>query len=325
MTSFDIDYLAPLLQHWGITIARVFPDAFVAGSPERTLLRTVITDARHRAFILEEISPSSAPRKEELACLLERLARRRLRQVQPYLRDRQGGLVTVRDSRCWQLREYVPGELLPRPEYLEDAWRGHALADFLIALHGATAERCSSSAAESFSIVRFISDFTRKVKRHRPDIAARLQPLGDYLRSDFFGRHDTLPRAFCHGDYHPLNVVWSDTAILSVIDWEFCGCKTEAYDLALLIGCVGVEDPRALKGPLVQSLLSRLRARGLYSEPSLQCLPELVMALRFAWLSEWLRKEEADMIGLELDYLDLLLANRNAVASAWRACCGENG
>jgi hypothetical protein len=31
-----------------------------------------------------------------------------------------------------------------------------------------------------------------------------------------------------------------------------------------------------------------------------------VAASRFGWLSEWLRRGDREMLGLELDYLDLL-------------------
>jgi homoserine kinase type II len=39
--------------------------------------------------------------------------------------------------------------------------------------------------------------------------------------------------------------------------------------------------------------------------------------MRFAWLSEWLRKDDREMIGLELDYMDLLIQNRDALARVW--------
>ena len=32
-------------------------------------------------------------------------------------------------------------------------------------------------------------------------------------------------------------------------------------------------------------------------------LPELTLAVRFGWLSEWLRKRDAVMVELELDYM----------------------
>ena len=44
--------------------------------------------------------------------------------------------------------------------------------------------------------------------------------------------------AFAHGDYHPLNVIWTKAGIAAVIDWEFSGLKPEMYDAAILVGCL---------------------------------------------------------------------------------------
>lgn len=41
--------------------------------------------------------------------------------------------------------------------------------------------------------------------------------------------------------------------------------------------------------------------------------PVLVLAIRFAWLSEWLRKNDRPMLGLEADYMALLVKSRAAL------------
>ena len=46
-------------------------------------------------------------------------------------------------------------------------------------------------------------------------------------------------------------------------------------------------------------------------------LPEFIIAIRFAWLSEWLRKKDNDMISLECDYMDLLTDNTKTLKQAW--------
>jgi homoserine kinase type II len=313
----DNAYLKTLIDQWGIDVAAVCPDTDINGSPERTILRMVVTTPEARSFVLEEIASQTAKRKGAIATLLAVLADKGMDQVHPYLADCNGHLINIFDGRCWQLRPYVPGIPLPRPEYLEDAWRGKVLADFLIALRRTSTKISDDFLGESFSINHFINVFEEKLAIFNPDVLETLKPVRDYLAREFFPLHDTFPTAFCHGDYHPLNVVWSEDAILSVIDWEFCGLKPEAYDLALLIGCIGVEHPRSLMGPLIQSLLSALRGSGIYSDLSLLKLPEMVIALRFAWLSEWLRKKDWDMVRLELDYIDLLFANRASLATAW--------
>jgi homoserine kinase type II len=46
-------------------------------------------------------------------------------------------------------------------------------------------------------------------------------------------------------------------------------------------------------------------------------LLEAVIAIRFAWLSEWLRKRDMEMVELEIVYLKLLVQNRNILKEAW--------
>ena len=77
-----------------------------------------------------------------------------------------------------------------------------------------------------------------------------------------------------------------------------------------------------LTGPLVDALLDRVRAAGLYQRLSWAGLPELVLAVRYAWLSEWLRRDDADMVSLELDYMRLLRDRRAELQSAWNVPWG---
>lgn len=103
----------------------------------------------------------------------------------------------------------------------------------------------------------------------------------------------------------------------SVIDWEFCGLKTEAFDAALLMGCIGMEHPQSLKGPFIPALLGEIRREGLLSPGGRSALFELVLAVRLLWLSEWLRGRDMEMARLELDYLNLLLVEEPILREAW--------
>ncbi len=131
------------------------------------------------------------------------------------------------------------------------------------------------------------------------------------MEKDFLPVYEKLPIAFCHGDYHPLNIIWSEKDIKCVIDWEFSGYKSEVYDAALLAGCIGVEDPQALTGDLVKSFISEIKESKIISKGSWQHMVEFIVALRFAWLAEWLRQKDEEMIRLELDYMRLLMENKN--------------
>ena len=74
-----------------------------------------------------------------------------------------------------------------------------------------------------------------------------------------------------------------------------------------------------MTGALVSALLGRLASTERYAPESWRLLPELVLANRFGWLSEWLRKQDEEMVELELDYMHLLIARAEALRSAWAA------
>ena len=71
-----------------------------------------------------------------------------------------------------------------------------------------------------------------------------------------------------------------------------------------------MEDQQSLGGPFVHRLVSRLRRSDLFSDESWDALPDLMLAIRFAWLSEWMRKNDQPMIRLEADYMSLLSEHR---------------
>lgn len=43
--------------------------------------------------------------------------------------------------------------------------------------------------------------------------------------------HDTTPPVLVHGDYHPLNVLWTAETISGVIDWDLTGSDQRAIDV----------------------------------------------------------------------------------------------
>jgi homoserine kinase type II len=53
------------------------------------------------------------------------------------------------------------------------------------------------------------------------------------------------------------------------------------------------------------------------SKISWKYLMDFIVALRFAWLSEWLRRNDTEMIRLELDYMRLLIENKRRLQKAW--------
>jgi homoserine kinase type II len=43
----------------------------------------------------------------------------------------------------------------------------------------------------------------------------------------------------------------------------------------------------------------------------------MVLAIRLAWLSDWLRRDDREMIELETDFIGLLSASREVLGRAW--------
>jgi homoserine kinase type II len=148
-------------------------------------------------------------------------------------------------------------------------------------------------------------------------LADKLEHSFSSLEREFFPVHEQLPAAFCHGDYHPLNMVWGTDGIRSVIDWEFCGIKPELYDAALLVGCIGFEDPdNLIKEPVIR-LVRRLRAAGYGADRSWDCFLQLTAAIRFGWMSEWIRRHDREARRMESVYIDILVDQAAYIQQKW--------
>ncbi|MBN2284186.1 MAG: phosphotransferase [Deltaproteobacteria bacterium] len=311
--------IGDLGRFWGFSFEKVREDLPLAGSPERSVNRYVLEEALGGLYILEELSPGSLYRKRKIAEALHYLRAAGLTPIQPCLKNRRGDFITETEGKYWQVMPYVQGVPLRRPSYVDDEWRGRLLADFLVRLRVVAGDIPFFNPLKPFSIAAYIHHFMMVLERHDPDMKQRVSPLFDFLKRSFMDIHDDLPRGFCHGDYHVMNVIWGASGIKAVIDWEFSGFKPNMYDVALLIGCVGIEDPEALTGGLVNAFLSGLSGSELM-EPgnrSGSVLPEFVLAVRFAWLADWLRRGDRNMVSLELDYMSLLVENCELYRDAW--------
>lgn len=304
------DLLHAAAHQWAIPFVRWRADMPLAGSPERTVWRRVVESEDHRLFVLERIHSSLYDRKRQIIRTLDALYTGGLRQVIPYLPDTGGDPLPLIHHGLYQLCPYVGGVVLDRPAYVMDAWRGDASADFLIRFHRIGSPVAMAFGMPPFSIAAYTDDLFAAMEKWEPPVADRFRPFAAHLKKRLFPVLDRLPRAFCHGDVHPINIIWGERSIRAVIDWEFCGVKPEIYDLANLLGCLGIEDPASLTGPFVNRLVDRLKRSTSYAAESWEVLPDLMLAIRFAWLSEWLRKKDRPMIRMEADYMALLLELR---------------
>ncbi len=269
-------------------------------------------------WVLEGIAPGACEHKQKISSTLALLHGKGLRCVHPCLALKDKESFIFHGNGDWQIRPYVEGFSLPRPSYALDRWRGKACADFLAALREKAWGMPFREKKRPFSLVRFVREMSCTMERYDPVVLGRLAHAFEFVEREFAGLEEELPIAFCHGDFHPLNLIWSEDGIRSVIDWEFLGPKPEVYDLATLIGCVGFEAPAGLARGLVTGLIERLMAANVLSSVSWRYLPEWVIAIRFAWLSDWLRRRDEEMVDLEVAYINLLLDNRRALGNIWR-------
>lgn len=304
-------------RQWGLCLTALRNDLDLQGSPERSLCRAAFEDDAGRLFVLEQIAPSQRERKHFISNTLAQLRAGGVKQVVPYLKPAAGESPALCEGSWWQVAPFIPGTPLDRPGYIQDAPKGEALARFLCDLYRHAACLSHDRTAACFSLKHYILKLETEMMQHDPDVGRRVAPIYDFLRHSFMDRHDSLPTAFCHGDYHPLNIIWQDDAIAAVIDWEFCGIKPDIYDAANLVGCIGMEHPSGLVDGLALSFIKVMRRDSSISPRSWGIFMEFVIALRFAWLAEWLRKKDTEMIDLEAVYMNLLMDNRETLKAAW--------
>ncbi len=310
--------LVRVAAQYGLNIKEIREDLILAGSPDRTESRYVVEDDHDELFVLETIHRHTRSHKQRIIDALDELSSRGILGIHPYLRTAHQDAIIDFDGKSWQCIPYISGFELNRPGYLHEVWRGDVVADFLINLHHKASRLTLFENEPVFSLVKFIEDFVRRLEQHYPKLLDSAQKALDYVRRTFSPVHDDLPVSFCHGDLHPLNIVWGERDILAVIDWEFLGFKPEGYDLANLIGCLGMEHPRGLQGELLERLLQRLSGGNVYASITWRYLFELVIATRFAWLSGWLNKKDFEMVELELDYLNLLVEHEGLLKNTWQ-------
>ena len=310
-----------VLSQWDLSLEAVRSDLDIQGSPERSLFRTAVEDEAGDLFVIEQIAPDRREHRQLIGRVLAELHAGGLEQVVPYVTTPAGRSVASCAGGWWQIAPFVAGTPLDRPRYLHDAAKGEALARFCIDLSRHARGLADQENLPRFSLKDYIVRLEGDVAWHVPAVAPRFAPIFAFLRRSFMEAHDTLPVVFCHGDYHPLNVIWRGDAVAAVIDWEFCGIKPEIYDAANLIGCVGMEHPFGLTDDLALSFIETMRRSSEISDRSWRLFPEFVVALRCAWLAEWLRGRDEEMIDLEETYMSLLIEDLDRLREAWEISC----
>jgi homoserine kinase type II len=302
-----------LLGAWGVQFLKKEPSVAIEGSPERTASRSVICDTDGSRWVLEQIDAENVERKQQIAQHLQSLYLSGLNDIHPWRETSVGSFFKKVEMHHWMLRPFVEGLPLNRETYLEEPWRVDAMTNFLLQLR----DHSSELTGPSFSIANYAEDRMGVWRGRYPEMTQKMESSFGKLQRDFFPIHDQLSEAFCHGDYHPLNMVWGQSSIESVIDWEFCGPKPELYDVALLLGCIGFDDPdHLIKEPALR-LIGNLRGTELGSEKSWEHLLGLMATIRYGWMSEWIRRSDVEAREMEIVFIDILVDQREYIQQQW--------
>jgi homoserine kinase type II len=311
------EFIQWLNDQWNIKFERVCEDIDIQGSPERTLSRVVIEDKKSNLYLLEKFSRGRFFLRKNVARAIEFLADNGLNQALLCKKSKFGEFLPIYRDACFQLSPFLDSTELRRPDYLSSSEIGQNFALFLIRQNEASENMQTRIFFAPFSIKEYIYKIFSEMKIHDIDIHKKYLPFLEFLEKEFMENHDSLPLAFAHGDLHPLNIIWDHNEIKAVIDWEFAGYKPDMYDAANLVGCAGIEDPEGLGMPMVMTFIKTLKEKGIISKQGWDMFPEYILALRFAWLSEWLRKKDEQMLDLEACYLDILMNNMNRLKKTW--------
>lgn len=308
--------LKDIVLKWSQDLVSVHDHIAIVGSPERTLFRVVV-ETQDGLFLLEQVASLDVDKKKRIALILDSLHDLGLKRIQTYCKDTQGNFIVEHLGGFWQLSRFLPGISLDRQTYLYEQWRGEDLASFLIELDPLSKNISSLILKDAFSLKQYIIRLFSQIKKRHPKLATDMMPIMKFLEKEWMMSYDRFEVSFCHGDYHPMNMIWGDHHMRCVIDWEFCGYKPEIYDVANLIGCLGIEHPSSLVGEFAGSFIHHMRLAHIFQEFSWRYLVEFVVAVRFAWLSEWLRRKDNEMIDMELEYMELLVVKKKDLINAW--------
>ncbi len=312
-----IDY-KKILQNWNINFFEINKNISFYGSPERSDQRTALTDDKNNIYVLEKINEKIKFKKENIAQKIFELKKTNSDlKINPYLLNKNNNFITEFEDNFWLLSVFIENEKLDREKYLDESWRGKLMANFIIKLNK-TSKIFKLKNEEVFSLPKYINKIKKDMIIFHPQEKEQLKNVFIYLEKNFFPIYDNLKTNFCHGDFHPINILWGENEIKSVIDWEFCGFKPEMYDVANMIGCLGMEDPQTLKKDIIKLFLEKIKNENIFQELSWSYLFDLILAIRFSWLAEWLRKNDKEMIELEIIYMNLLLDNKNYLKKFWK-------
>ncbi len=294
---------------WDITFAGYGDSALITGSPNRTASRFLFQDNNGSLYIAEGYSLHKKNSQIRQNLLLEFLQNNQLVGIHPFYRTRNSEHGVQYNDLFWQIRPYIPAGNIPRTTLGDHADHGALWGEFLLQFKKLCDIRSALPPLPNapFYMINFLPQLYNLAAVKMPDIRSKLQEFERRL-APFFRWERTANCMVAHGDFHPGNILMEPDRIKAVIDWEFAGTKFPGYDMALLLGCLGMDHPKNLSSPAVVALQNKLYAADYLPPEAWELLPQLIAATRLGWLGEWLDLNEKALIEQEIEFISFLLS-----------------
>lgn len=295
-----------ILDIWDLEFDSVI-DADIYGAPSRMAGRAVVLDKKGDRYLIEKHHFWNLEKKQEISENIDIIHNSGFLSCTPYLKNRDGKSVCEYKDRAWMVQPFIENDILKRPDYLDDGIKGKNAAAALLKLYKVTANKKMNDIIESFSLSTHTENMISKIKSSYPEIHNEIKDVVIIIEQLFNRSIKDSRLIFCHGDYHPLNILWRGGEIISVIDWEFSGYRPALTDVANIIGCAGFENISAFDRDFVKEFMNAIENSGFFSDSELNSLMLFVLAFRFSgWLNEWINDYDSEMINREINYLKIL-------------------
>ena len=183
------------------------------------LERTVAEDARGPVVGRREARHPDGGRARRRSPRPLAILAGRLPEVKPWLAFAPGRFVAEREGGAWQVSPFVAGDT-PRPaRFAFEGLAGRGPGRPSRPPSEAARHMPGRDAAAAFSLTGFVRDLLGKTERPGTPASSTASIRPSSSSSATCSRSSALvPAAFSHGDFHPLNMIWSPTGIDALID-----------------------------------------------------------------------------------------------------------
>lgn len=298
-----------LLSAWDFAYASSGDSALITGSPNRTENRFLFQDDSGSFYVAEGYNKAKMEAQKRQNILLETFAENHLEGIYPFCRTLSGEHGTIYGDLFWQIRPYIAADaMVEQRDFGSKGDFGKLWGEFLLQMKEIFVRLPEKPAMPNapFYMSGYMPKLFTLAERKMPSILEKLRHFENLL-APFFKWERSVQQMFAHGDYHPGNILMGEGKIKTVIDWEFTGMKFPGYDMALLIGCLGMDHPDNLASEAVVVLQDILYENHFMEEDAWEHLTEMISSTRMGWLGEWLSMGDENLVKQEMELLSILL------------------